>query len=34
VTQLRLEFEAKNFLDLAHGTPLGWHRLPRENRAA
>jgi hypothetical protein len=34
VAQLRLEFETKNFLDLAHGTALGWHRLPCENRAA
>ena len=26
VTQSRLELQAQYFFDLAHGTPLGWHR--------
>ena len=35
VTESGLKFEAQNFPDLAHGTPFGWHRLPRgKNRAA
>ena len=35
VTELRLKFEAQNLFDLAHGTPFGWHRLPRgKNRGA
>ena len=29
MTQSHLELEAQNFLDLAHGTPLGWHRHSR-----
>ena len=28
VTEFRLELEAKDFSDFAHGTPLGWHRAP------
>ena len=28
VTEFRLELEAQNLFDLAHGTPLGWHRAP------
>ena len=27
VTEFRLEIEAQNLFDLAHGTPFGWHRL-------
>ncbi len=30
VTEFRLELEAQNLFDLAHGTPFGWHRHSRE----
>jgi hypothetical protein len=31
--QFRLKFEAQNLSDLAHGTPFGWHRLPRDKKS-
>ena len=35
VIQSRLEVQAQDFCDFAHGTPLGWHWLSRgKNRAA